>query len=326
VDAEKLRFDISHDSPLSQDEILAVEKICSDIIQQDLNVYRQSVRLEVAKRINGLRAVFGETYPDPVTIVSIGVSVEDLVATPDKPDWNNYSIELCGGTHITKTSEAKHFVVVSENGIAKGVRRLIAYTGTLAQQAHAKGVEFQGRVNDAKNKKDEELSKEISQLKLDLDTLALPASLKPILLKEIDALVSSKLAGKKNLLQNAMSHVEKLAVNNNNNNQQLIVDEIQAGDDRKILSNAIQYLKDKCPETPAMLFSKDAKKIYLIANVPRSKTSQLDAGQWAREVAAVCGGKGGGKPESAQASGDDVSKLEEAMKKALNFASEKLKL
>lgn len=325
VDAEKLRFDFSHDSALTPEEVLAVEKICSDIIQKNLPVHRGTVKLEVAKKINGLRAVFGETYPDPVTVVAIGIPVEDLVATPEREEWANYSIELCGGTHLKKTEEAIHFLVVSEAGIAKGVRRLIAYTGAMAQQTHERGLTFHRRVQDAKAKKDEELSKEISALKLELDTLALPASIKPLIQKEIDSLVSSKLAGKKNLLQNAMAHVDKLA------QQQplppLIIDEIQAADDRKILSNAIQFLKEKCPETPAMLFSKDAKKIYIIANVPKTKIAQgLDAGAWAREVAAVCGGKGGGKPESAQASGDDVGKLEEAMKRALTFASEKLKL
>jgi len=320
VDHEKLRFDFSHDSPLTNDEIVAVEQICSDIIRQNLAVYRQAVGLEVAKRINGLRAVFGETYPDPVTVVSIGVSVADLVATPENPDWVNYSIELCGGTHIGKTNEAKHFVVVSETGIAKGVRRLIAYTGALAEQSHSKGLQFQQRINEAKNKKDEELSKEISVLQTELASLPIPASMKPAIQKELDALVSSKLAGKKNLLQGAMAHAEKLALQP----APVIVDEIQAGDDRKILSNALQLLKDKCPDSAVMLFSKDAKKVYIIANVPKSRCSQLDAGTWAKEVASVCGGKGGGKAESAQASGDDVAKLEEAMKRALTFANEKL--
>jgi len=322
VDAEKLRFDFSHDSAMTNEEIMAVEKICSDIIQQNLGVFRQTVRLEIAKRINGLRAVFGETYPDPVTVVAIGVPVSDLVATPENPDWNNFSIELCGGTHIAKTNEAKHFVIISEAGIAKGVRRLIGFTGSLAEQTYAKGMQFLQRITDARNKKDEELSKEISNFKTELDTLLLPASLKPLILKEIDNLVSSKLAGKKNLLQSAMAYVEKLA----EQPTPVIVEEIQAGDDRKILSNALQLLKDKCPDSAVMLFSKDAKKISIIAGVPKARCSQLDAGNWAKEAAAICGGKGGGKAESAQASGDDITKLEEAMKRALTFANEKLNL
>jgi alanyl-tRNA synthetase len=118
------------------------------------------VALKVATEILGVRAVFGETYPDPVRVVSVGVSVEDLLKDVKSPEWQKVSIEFCGGTHVANTSEVirygslsalerltlqiKELIIMEESGIAKGIRRIIAVTGQDAYDAQRKAKEFAG--------------------------------------------------------------------------------------------------------------------------------------------------------------------------------------
>lgn len=133
VAAEKLRFDFSHPKGVQDDELAKIEEISTGHIRQNLEVYSKEVPLEQAKKINGVRAVFGETYPDPVRVVSIGFEVDELLKDPDNKAWKEVSVEFCGGTHVQNTNDIKDLVIVEESGIAKGIRRIIAVTG---QEAH----------------------------------------------------------------------------------------------------------------------------------------------------------------------------------------------
>ncbi|KAJ9678388.1 hypothetical protein PVL29_020537 [Vitis rotundifolia] len=132
---EKLRFDFSHGKPIHPDHLRRIESIGNDQIKDELDVYGKEATLADAKRINGLRAVFGEVYPDPVKVVTIGRRVEDLLADPENEERLSVSAELCGGTHISNTREAKAFALLSEEGIAKGIRRITAVTTDGAFQA-----------------------------------------------------------------------------------------------------------------------------------------------------------------------------------------------
>jgi len=323
VDEEKLRFDFAHNKPVTSDELLEIEKICSEVIEKNLKVYRKPVALELAKAINGVRAVFGETYPDPVTVVSIGKPVEDLLAKPSDPEWVNYSVEFCGGTHITSTGEAKRFVVISESGIAKGVRRIIAWTGDLVKTAYNNADNIRTRITNAKTKQGEALTKEIALLTTDLGATPLPAVLRPIFEKELDDLVASKIIGKKTALEAASSLAEEIIARVNQNKEKFIVQLFDVADDRKALSLLLNLFKEKTPEVAVMLFSKDAKKVNIMASVPKSLQEKIGAGDWAKEVAEKCGGKGGGKPDSAQASGE-LSLYDDAYKTAVSIVSSKL--
>jgi alanyl-tRNA synthetase len=147
VAPEKLRFDFSHKAGLSDAELEKVEKISSDYIKQDTQVYAKDVPLATAREINGLRAVFGETYPDPVRVVSVGRSVEDLIADPKNEAWSKLSIEFCGGTHVLKTGEIKELVILEESGIAKGIRRVIAVTGQEAYDVQRIANDFSERLD-----------------------------------------------------------------------------------------------------------------------------------------------------------------------------------
>src|SRR5690606_5905019 len=99
-----------------------------------------------ARQITGLRAVFGEKYPPKVRVVSIGVPTEDLFANPQDPKWAQYSVEFCGGTHLPRTGAAQRFVIVSEEAVGKGVRRITALTGEAAERAEAAGTVLMGKL------------------------------------------------------------------------------------------------------------------------------------------------------------------------------------
>ncbi|KAL0452281.1 UNVERIFIED_CONTAM: Alanine--tRNA ligase [Sesamum latifolium] len=146
---EKLRYDFSHGKPVKPEELRKIESIVNDQIRAELDVFSKETRLGDAKRINGLRAVFGEVYPDPVRVVSIGRKVEDLLEDPENKEWLSISAELCGGTHISNTREAKAFALLSEEGIAKGIRRVTAVTTECAFKALDLASSLEQEVNEA---------------------------------------------------------------------------------------------------------------------------------------------------------------------------------
>ncbi len=122
VDAEKTRFDFTHDKPLSAGEIAQVERLVNEKIYADLPVTAATMPLAEAKKMPGVRAVFGEKYPDPVRVLLIG-------ARRPEDATDQYSVEFCGGTHLKHTGQAGFFKIVSQEGVGKGVRRVTAVTG-----------------------------------------------------------------------------------------------------------------------------------------------------------------------------------------------------
>jgi alanyl-tRNA synthetase len=146
VAPEKLRFDFSHKAAVTDAELTEVEKLCTEYIHQNSEVFAKDVPLATAREIRGLRAVFGETYPDPVRVVSVGVPVEDLLADVKNEKWEKVSIEFCGGTHVKQTGEIKELVVLEESGIAKGIRRIIAVTGQEAYDIQRVASKFEEQI------------------------------------------------------------------------------------------------------------------------------------------------------------------------------------
>ncbi len=135
VDQDKLRFDFSWTGALKPQQLKRVEEIVNEIIKSEHPVYAQLVPLADAKEIKALRSVFGEKYPDPVRVISVGADVQAVMADPKSDEWSGYSVEFCGGTHLTNTKQAELFVIAEEAGIAKGIRRITAYTRRGAQMA-----------------------------------------------------------------------------------------------------------------------------------------------------------------------------------------------
>jgi alanyl-tRNA synthetase len=134
VAPDRLRFDFSHKSGISDADLVKIEDSATQYIRQNSEVYATPVPLATARQINGVRAVFGETYPDPVRVVSVGVPVEDLLKDVKNPAWAKVSVEFCGGTHVRNTGDIKDLVILEESGIAKGIRRIVAVTGATAHE------------------------------------------------------------------------------------------------------------------------------------------------------------------------------------------------
>jgi alanyl-tRNA synthetase len=138
VDTEKLRFDFTWNGALTTKQVARVESIVNDQISRKIGVFAEVVALNAATQICSLRAVFGEKYPDPVRVIAVGNDVQGLIADPSNPAWNKMSIEFCGGTHLSNTSEAEDFVLIEESGIAKGIRRIVGLTREGARAARGR--------------------------------------------------------------------------------------------------------------------------------------------------------------------------------------------
>ncbi len=188
VDEEKLRFDFSHNKGATTKQIAEIEAIVNEQIKSKLAVDKREVALDKAMTINGLRAVFGEVYPDPVRVVSVGPSIDDLLANPSDDKWKNYSIEFCGGTHLASTDFAEQFVILEESGIAKGIRRITGATREGAKAALARAADVLALVKSCDSLSGEALDKQLGVLKNVVDTEVLPV----IQREEIRAAVTSQ--------------------------------------------------------------------------------------------------------------------------------------
>ena len=143
----KLRFDFSHKAQIALSELAKIESMSVDWIRKNIKVYSKDIDLKSGFKIPGLRAVFGEAYPDPVRVVVLGYDVDDITKELENPRWRSTSIEFCGGTHVVKTGDIKDFVIIEESGIAKGIRRITAITGQEAQEATRVANEFKSRLD-----------------------------------------------------------------------------------------------------------------------------------------------------------------------------------
>lgn len=151
VDNEKLRFDFAWNGSLTADQIAEIEGIVNRMIAKGLGVFTLDVPLASAKEISSLRSVFGENYPDPVRVVSVGAEISSLLADPKSVKWSDdISVEFCGGTHLQNTQQAESFALVEECGIAKGVRRIVGLTRSSAGAARSRAAELLRRLDELK--------------------------------------------------------------------------------------------------------------------------------------------------------------------------------
>uniref|UniRef100_A0A061SAZ8 Alanine--tRNA ligase n=1 Tax=Tetraselmis sp. GSL018 TaxID=582737 RepID=A0A061SAZ8_9CHLO len=330
VNPEYLRFDFNNNSAVSPEDIGRIEAIVSDLIEAKIPVYAKDVAKADALAINGLRAVFGEDYPDPVRVLSIGVSVDELVADPSKPTHVEHSIEFCGGTHLTNTSQAKCFAIISEEGIAKGIRRIVAYTGDAAAKAISEGEAFSAKLTSAESLDGPALETEIVNLKAALDTAVIPAFKKSELRKRVAKLVSKLTEMKKVLaaenIKKATGAAVAVADEAASQGEAYVVAKVDVGLDPKAVMEACNAVQKKHGDMAVMLLSSDPnkEKALAYAGVPKDLTQKLAAGDWVKSALDVLGGKGGGKPTNAQGQGPNWQKVDEAMKAAQELARMKL--
>ncbi len=331
VNDEKLRFDFTHNQPVSADEIAKIEALVNHEIEQNLTVYADLAPLDQAQKITGLRAVFGETYPDPVRVVSIGIEIEQLIANPENDAWKTASIEFCGGTHIESTGIAKRFALLGEEGIAKGIRRITAVTGQAAMDAHARAAAILEQANALDALPIGDLAGKHQEIIVLLEQETLPATGKHAIraklgeiqkkLKEADKAAAAQ---KAKAAQGLAAGIAQAAAGSP---EDIVIASLELGSDRGALEAALKTITSACPNKAVMLMSPDADagRVALMATVPTGLvTKGLKAGDWIREVAGIMGGKGGGRPDNAQGSGSDISKLKEATGHARTFAFGKI--
>ncbi|MEM6459220.1 MAG: alanine--tRNA ligase [Planctomycetota bacterium] len=327
VDDEKLRFDFSHGSALTPEQIAKVENQVNADIATNLPVFAEVVPQEQALRINGLRAVFGEKYPPNVRVVSVGVPVDRLVSDPENTDWPNYSIEFCGGTHAATTGEAGAFCVVSQEAVSKGVRRITALTGPAAKRAWAEAQNLDEVAEELAKVTDDTLPTRVEAFNKDLEAATLPLRARGVLREKLAELgqrvkTQQKAAGQE-AERGVVAAAQALAEAESG---PIIVADVP-GADGKTLRTAMDVLRKKHPEAALFLTSAPSggSKVAMIASVPPDMiTKGLKAGDWIKHVAPIVGGGGGGRPDLAQAGGKDAVKLPEALAAAQAFAQDKI--
>lgn len=327
VAPDRLRFDFSNNGPVSPENLAQVEAIVRGQIAKDLTVSTDLAPLFVAKQISGLRAVFGEVYPDPVRVVCIGQPVKDLLDAPQNPAWNEMSVEFCGGTHLESSSQAQAFAIVSETGIAKGIRRIEALTGVPAMAAIQAADNLATRIASATTLSGSALTAEVTEIGNEIAQLTMPVARKAELRTSLNELQERLKAARKDASRAMAAEVSKAAAQLAESalmaNDLVIVSTIDAASDRGALQQAAKVVQDKCPRAAVLLLSpdEDEGRVSLLASVPKDLIGQgLKAGDWVCEAATMCGGKGGGRPDQAQGGGTDLSKVKETIIAARQYA------
>jgi len=326
VDDEKLRFDFANSGPVTTEQIAQVEQQVNADIEQDLPVYAGVAPQDEALKINGLRAVFGEKYPPKVRVVSIGAPPEELLKDPGNEKWADLSIEFCGGTHLPSTGQAEAFCIVSEEGVAKGVRRITALTGSAARAAQRHADELMQRVETllaAKTDDESMLAEEVAAITTAMNDATLPTVARQAIRDKLSA-VQAKLkeAEKRRAKASAEAAVDVARQLADQMSGEVIVANVGAVDGGAIRT-AMDVFRKKHPYSAILLAgSGDNGKVALMATVPKPLIDKgLKAGDWIKEVAPVVGGGGGGRPDSAQAGGKDPGKIKEALETAKTFAT-----
>jgi len=332
----KLRFDFSHKAGVAVPDMSKIETICNDWVKKNVAVYSKEMTLEKAHKIPGLRAVFGEAYPDPVRVVSLEYDVEEIENDVENPKWRSTSIEFCGGTHVKKTGDIKQIVILEENGIAKGIRRVVAVTGEEAKQVTQKAQDFEARLKALENEKDfgkkeqgiKTFGVELSQSEMSLVWKAKLNDEFTKVRKAHDAVAKGRLnAQSKEVTDLITKYFEE------NPNEGYIVQEFDVANNNKALQAGLTLLKkmgkagylfssltDSGNAKAADGVSTMAKTIH-INFVPKSDVDKgMDAREWSELVCKSIGGKSGGKVDSAQGVGSEGGlALEDAITAAKRF-------
>ncbi len=343
VDADWLRFDFTNMTAVGGEELSTIESDVHKKVAASDSIRWDTVGLDEAKKA-GAMMLFGEKYPDPVRMVSIG----------------EFSKELCGGTHLTNSSDVGEFEIISEEGVSAGTRRIIALTGKRAKQHMDSTVDELSRTAKLLGVATlqapaaaEQLVKQVRDLKKQLSTGSKPSSDEPpqlgtvagdesdyrmvksalrqsalllnVAIFEVAGRTESLLAEVESLKQQAeklaqsgdlsadtlLEHSEKIGETS------VVVMEIPGGNSNLMRQLIDQFRKKVGPSAVLLAASQGDDKVVLVAGVSRDLVENgASAGNWVKEVAPVVGGGGGGKPDMAQAGGKNPEKLSEALVKA----------
>ena len=325
VSADRLRFDFSCRSAPSSDQLEQIEADVNTSIKQALDVNAAEMPLDAAMKINGVRAVFGERYPDPVRVVSIGASSADLIERPEDPTWMEHSIEFCGGTHLDNTSRAGDFLLIQEQGLAAGIRRVSALTGTAAREAIERGRALSVDVQDAADCEDLELANRIDAITKRVDEETLGLLDRERIRTNIESLRARVKAARKSAAKSSKNEAVALARSlSEEAGGDVIVSVMDGVVERDDLLAAMDTIRGSHPDSACMLLGTDleAGKVVMVARVPDLLIKRgLKAGNWIKHVASLCGEAaadalaqaGGSKPEAREAAADGTSWAKEQL-------------
>ena len=289
VEPDRLRFDFTHFEAITPEQLLEVEDLVNDAVLDGLSVVTEELPLAEAKA-RGAVATFGEKYGETVRVVTMG----------------DFSMELCGGTHLDNTAKTGMFRIKSESSVASGVRRIEATTGkvSLEETRHGrttllKAAQFFKTAPGSILERMEQQANEMKELRQVVEKFKAEASL-----------------GEARQFLTAAKDVGGLKV----------LTAIRNGMDANALRQMGDFLRDKAPDVVAVLASANGEKITFLAVCgPEAVKRGIKAGDLVKNVCAICGGKGGGKPDSAMGGGSDLLKLDDALATVDDFVAEKLK-
>jgi alanyl-tRNA synthetase len=287
VDEDKTRFDFSHDAPMTPEEIARVETIVNAEVLANAETVARVMPIEAAQK-TGAMMLFGEKYGDEVRVLDIGTSRE-----------------LCGGTHVARTGDIGLFRVVSEGGVAAGVRRVEAVAGSVAiELAHREAGQL-GRMAGVLKAQPQELEARLGQI---LDNVK-------ALEREVARLKGQIAFGKlDDVLAGGITTIKGVKA------IALVLD----GADGTVLRESLDKVKDRMGSGVALLAAVTDGKVSLVAGVTKDLTDRVKAGELANFVAKQVGGKGGGRPDMAQAGGTDAAALPAAIASVAGWLEQRL--
>ena len=288
VEPDRLRFDFTHFEAITPEQLLEVEDLVNDAVLDGLSVVTEELPLAEAKA-RGAVATFGEKYGETVRVVTMG----------------DFSMELCGGTHLDNTAKTGMFRIKSESSVASGVRRIEATTGkvSLEETRHGrttllKAAQFFKTAPGSILERMEQQANEMKELRQAVEKFKAEASLGEA--KQVMA--SAKAVGGLHIITST-----------------------RQGLDANALRTMGDFLRDKDPAVVAVLASITGEKVSFLAVCGKEAVAKgIKAGELVKSVSAVCGGKGGGKPDSAMGGGTDLLKVDDALATVDDFVSSKL--
>ena len=288
VEPDRLRFDFTHFEAITPEQLAQIDKLVNDAILEGYPVATEVLPIEEAKK-KGAVAMFGEKYGETVRVV----------------EMSDFSVEFCGGTHVDNTAKAGPFRIKSESSVASGVRRIEATCGKLSLKAMessqgvlSRAAQFLKTAPSGLLERMEQQANEMKQLRQALEKFKAEASLG----EARQFLASAKTVKDLHVLATTRSGV-----------------------DTAELRTMGDFLRDKDPKAVAVIASINGEKITFLAVCGKEAVARgIKAGDLVRHVSAICGGKGGGKPDSAMGGGSDPLKVDDALASVDDFVSEKL--
>ena len=280
VTDDKLRFDITHFAPLTKEEIERVEQEVNEQIWNALEIKTEEMPIAEARKL-GAQALFGEKYGDVVRVVSIG----------------DYSIELCGGTHNANSSEVGIFKIISESGVAAGVRRIEALTGRAAYEYLRSQEDTLSSVEKLTKSNSSNVIEKVSNLQVEI----------------------KKLTKEKEILQQKIANIElnNLVNNIKEVNGVKVLTTVVESENMNHLKQLVDNAKSKLENYVIAFASINEDKVNFVVAVDKAITDKYNAGKLVNVLATVCDGRGGGRPDMAQAGAKNKENINKAFEELL---------